>query len=145
MGEGAHLAGDGGQHAVGAGAGDAEAGVQGRDEGGRAGRVDPQQTAAAAGDDGVSGEDFTAVGHGLQPSDLRAGLARPRDTATPGVHQVTRGGWDRRDRSVTSGDGAASRARHHPELGRVGQALGVREHAHRVTEGAGPLERERSR
>ena len=72
VGERAHLAGDGGQHPVGSGAGHPQAGVQGGDEGGRAGRVDPEQTAAAAGDDGVSGEDFTAVGHGLQPSDLRA-------------------------------------------------------------------------
>ena len=78
VGERAHLAGDGGEHAVGPGAGDAEAGVQGRDEGGRAGRVDPQQSAAAAGDDRVSGEDFTAVGHGLQPSDRPAVSARAR-------------------------------------------------------------------
>ena len=42
---------------------DPQAGVQRGDEGGRAGGVDPQQAAAAAGDDGVSGEDFTAVGH----------------------------------------------------------------------------------
>ncbi len=70
VGEGAQLAGHGGEHAVGTRAGDAEAGVQCSDEGRRAGRVDPQQTTAAAGDDRVSGEDFTAVGHGLQTSDL---------------------------------------------------------------------------
>ena len=92
MGERAHLAGDRGEHAVGTGAGDAEAGVQGRDEGGRAGRVDPQQPAAAAGDDGVSGEDFTAVGHGLQPSDQRAvwrGRATPPRRAIDQRHT----GW----------------------------------------------------
>src|SRR3954463_9388896 len=37
--------------------------------GGGAGSVDPEQAAATSGDDRVSGEDFTAVGHGLQPSD----------------------------------------------------------------------------
>ena len=95
MGEGAHLAGDGGQHAVGSRTRHAQAGVQGRDEGGRAGCVDPEQAAATAGDDGVSGEDFTAVRHGLQPSDRRRGLADRAITATPGVHQVTRGAWDR--------------------------------------------------
>ena len=72
MGEGAHLAGDGGQHTVGPGARDAEAGVQGRDERGRAGCVDPEEATATAGDDSVSGEDFTAVRHGLQPSDRKA-------------------------------------------------------------------------
>jgi hypothetical protein len=41
--------------------------VQRRHDGGRSGRVDPQQTAAATSDDGVSREDFTAVGHGDQP------------------------------------------------------------------------------
>jgi hypothetical protein len=46
--------------------------VQGRDESGRAGCVDPEQAAATAGDDGVSGEDFTAVRHGFQPNDRRA-------------------------------------------------------------------------
>ena len=97
MGERAHLPGDGGQHAVGAGAGDAEAGVQGRDEGGRAGCVDPQQPAAAAGDDGVSGEDFTAVGHGLQPSDQSAARGRSRDTATPGASGRSRQVSGRRD------------------------------------------------
>jgi hypothetical protein len=65
--EAADLTGHGGQHAVGSGTRHAEAGVEGRHEGGRAGRVDPQQTAAATCDDGVSGEDFTAVGHGGQP------------------------------------------------------------------------------
>ena len=87
MGEGAHLAGDGGQHAVGAGTRHAQAGVQGRDEGGRAGCVDPEQPAAAASDDGVSGEDFTAVRHGLQPSDRARGLA---DRATPPRRAFTR-------------------------------------------------------
>ena len=96
MGERAHLSGDGGQHAVGAGARDAEARVQGRDEGGRARGVDPEQSAAAAGDDRVSGEDFTAVRHGLKPSDREPVWLTAR-TATPGVHLVTRGAWDRRD------------------------------------------------
>jgi hypothetical protein len=65
--EPADLTGHRGQHTVRPGARDAEAGVQGRHQGGRTGGVDPQQTAAATSDDGVSGEDLTAVGHGDQP------------------------------------------------------------------------------
>jgi hypothetical protein len=72
VGERAHLAGDSGQHTVGTRTRYAEAGVEGRDEGRRAGCVDPEQAAATAGDDGVSGEDFTAVRHGLQPSERQA-------------------------------------------------------------------------
>ena len=91
MGEGAHLAGDGGQHTVGPGTRHAQAGVQGRDEGGRAGCVDPEQAAAAAGDDGVSGEDFTAVRHGLQPSDPMRGLAGRAIPPRRAITTVTRG------------------------------------------------------
>ena len=64
--EAADLGGHRGQHPVGTRARHTEAGVQGRHEGGRTGGVDPEQTAAATGDDCVSGEDFTAVGHGDQ-------------------------------------------------------------------------------
>ena len=82
---------------------DTEAGVEGCDEGGRAGRVDPQQTTAATGDDGVSGEDFTAVGHGAQPSDRatrreaeygtprRAIMTTPGAGGTPGDRSDSRG------------------------------------------------------
>jgi hypothetical protein len=90
----ADLAGDGRQHAVGAGPAHTEAGVQGSDEGGRTGSVDPEETTGATSDDGVSGEDFTAVGHALQPNDPQGEWAvrKSRHAVPPPPHP----GWVRR-------------------------------------------------
>ena len=56
--------------------------MQGRDEGRGTGSVHPQQATVAAGDDGVSGQDFTTVGHAVSLV-MHNGLRGPAAPETP--------------------------------------------------------------